>query len=303
MNFKHLRYFWAVAHTGNLTRAAEQLHVSQSALSVQIRQLEAWFDQPLFDRQGKNLVLTEAGRIALDYADRIFDVGDELVNTLRGREEVAASAIRIGALTTLSRNFQMTFLEPLFERDDVLVIVRSDSQQQLLSKLEKQDLDVVLTNQAPARDAGHAWLVRTLAAQPVHLVGHRDRVGIGEMAIEDLLASHPIVVPTIENAIRIAFDTFCERLNIIPTIRAEIDDMALLRLMVRENVGLAVVPPIVVRDELTAGLVVELDSLPGIDETVHAVTLARQYPNPLLPLLLRPIEDDLHGPDGAIVTT
>ena len=291
MNFKHLRYFWAVAHTGNLTRAAEQLHVSQSALSVQIRQLEAWFDQPLFDRLGKNLVLTEAGRIALDYADRIFDVSDELINTLRGRDATAARVLRVGALTTLSRNFQIRFLAPLFKRDDVVLVVRSDSQQQLLAKLEKQDLDVVLTNQAPARDRGRAWLVHTLDEQPVSLVGHRARVGPHAAPIEALLAEHPVVVPTIENAIRIAFDAFCERLRVYPTIRAEIDDMALLRLMVREDVGLAVVPPIVVRDELISGLVLELDSLPGIDESVHAITLARQYPNPLLPMLLRRVND------------
>ena len=79
LNFKHLRYFWAVAHSGNLTRAAEQLFVSQSALSVQIRKLEEWLGHDLFERQGKRLVLTEAGRIALDHADTIFGVGEELV--------------------------------------------------------------------------------------------------------------------------------------------------------------------------------------------------------------------------------
>jgi len=76
LNYKHLRYFWAVAHSGNLTRAAEQLYVSQSALSVQIRKLEEWLGHDLFERQGKRLVMTEAGRIALDHADTIFGVGD-----------------------------------------------------------------------------------------------------------------------------------------------------------------------------------------------------------------------------------
>lgn len=290
LNFKHLRYFWAVAHTGNLTRAAEQLHVSQSALSVQIRQLEGWLDQSLFDRQGKNLVLTEAGRIALDYADRIFGVSDELVSTLRGREQGAARLLRMGALTTLSRNFQLMFLEPLLAQDDVVIVSRSGDQSELLAKLEKQELDVVLTNQPPARERGRAWLVHTLAEQNVSLIGHHQRVS-GDETIESLLSTHPVVVPTMENAIRIAFDAFCERLGVFPQIRAEIDDMALLRLMLREDVGLAVVPPVVVRDELAAGTAVELDTLPGIDEAVHAITLSRQFPNPLLPLLLRRIDN------------
>ncbi|MEM8984390.1 MAG: LysR family transcriptional regulator [Pseudomonadota bacterium] len=289
LNFKHLRYFWAVAHTGNLTRAAEQLHVSQSALSVQIRQLEEWFDQALFDRQGKSLVLTEAGRIALEYADRIFGVSDELVSTLRGGDNTARRVVRVGAITTLSRNFQKVFLGPLFEQDDVLVVVRSDSQENLLESLQSQELDVVLTNIPPQRDRGRPWLLHTIDKHSISLIGYPNRVG-KTRSLKKLLTDHPVVVPTAENAIRIAFDALCERLGVVPTVRAEIDDMALLRLMVRSDFGLAVVPSIVVQDELDSGLVVELAELPGITETFHAVTLARRFPNPLLPMVLRRID-------------
>ena len=85
LNFNHLRYFWAVAHEGSLTRAAERLNLSQSALSVQIQKLEHQMGHPLFDRVGKRLVLTEAGQITLDYADTVFKAGDELMSTLDGR--------------------------------------------------------------------------------------------------------------------------------------------------------------------------------------------------------------------------
>ena len=78
LNFNHLRYFWAVAHEGSLTRAAVRLNVSQSALSVQIQKLEQRMGHPLFDRIGRRLILTEAGRIALDYADTVFRAGDEI---------------------------------------------------------------------------------------------------------------------------------------------------------------------------------------------------------------------------------
>ena len=83
LNYNHLRYFWAVAHEGNLTRTAERLNVSQSALSIQIQKLEAQLGHPLFERRGKQLLLTEAGRIALDHADAIFATGEELLGTLR----------------------------------------------------------------------------------------------------------------------------------------------------------------------------------------------------------------------------
>src|SRR6056297_1671707 len=134
LNYHHLRYFWAVAHDGNLTRTAERLNLSQSALSVQIKQLEDRLGHPLFERRGRQLHLTEAGRITLDHADTIFATGQELVATLEesGRTR---RAVRIGALATLSRNFQLQFLRPLLTRPDVEIILRSGSATELLEGL------------------------------------------------------------------------------------------------------------------------------------------------------------------------
>jgi len=285
LNYKHLRYFQAVAHSGNLTRAAEQLFVSQSALSVQIRKLEEWLGHDLFERQGKRLVLTEAGRIALDHADAIFEVGDELVSTLRETGPGSRQVLRVGALATLSRNFQSAYLEPLFAEPNVLVVVRSGDLEKLLHDLENHDSDVVLTNVAPTRDSGREWLVNALAEQPVSLIGHPERTD-GDASIESLLAEQPIIVPTMENSIRIGFDALCDRLNVRPTLRAEIDDMALIRVLVRGDMGLAVIPPIVVRDELASGQLREFARLEGLTETFYAITMKRRFPNPLLPKLL-----------------
>ena len=126
LNYHHLRYFWAIAHAGSLTKAAEQLHLSQSAVSVQLAKLEAQLGHPLFDRLGRSLVLTEAGRIALDYADTMFQAGDELLSTLRSQPAMNRPVLKVGALTTLSRNFQMEFLRPLMGRADISVVVLDD---------------------------------------------------------------------------------------------------------------------------------------------------------------------------------
>jgi LysR family transcriptional activator of nhaA len=297
LNYKHLRYFWAVAHSGNLTRAAEQLFVSQSALSVQIRKLEEWLGHELFERQGKRLVLTEAGRIALDHADTIFGVGDELVSTLKGAGSEARQVLRVGALSTLSRNFQSKYLEPLFQRDDVLVVIRSGGQEKLLADLESHECDVVLTNVLPARDSGREWIVRALAEQPVSLIGYPDRVA-GSRDLERLLGTLPLIVPTIENTIRIGFDALCDRLGLHPTLRAEVDDMALIRVLARANMGVAVIPPIVVRDELASGQMEELAQLSGLTETFYAITIRRKFPNPILSLLAENMEQQ---PEAALV--
>ena len=284
LNYNHLRYFWAVAHNGNLTRTAEQLHVSQSALSLQIRKLEEQLGHELFERRGKQLVLTEAGRLALDHADVIFAAGDELLSTLLHAAHPRA-VLRVGALATLSRNFQTRFLEPLFGRDDVGMVVRSGQLADLLAQLEAHRLDVVLTNSVPPRDAATPWIVDLIDEQPVALVGFPER-GRGRRDLARLLAEEPLIVPTVETSIRAAFDALVHRLEVSPNLVAEVDDMALIRLLARRGEGLAVIPPIVARDELAAGTLVEVAQLPEIAEAFHAITLARKFPNPLLAELL-----------------
>lgn len=105
---------------------------------------------------------------------------------------------------------------------------------------------------------------------------------IAGQSLEAALATRPIVVPTVEAPIRAGFDALLDRLGITPHIAAEVDDMALLRLLARENRGLAVVPPIVVRDELDSGRLVEVFQLPGLEESFFAITRSRRFPNRVL---------------------
>lgn len=284
MNLHHLRLFRAVATDGTLTGAARRLNLSQSALSTQLRALEAALGHPLFDRLGRGLVLTEAGRIALDHADAIFRTADDLAATLRDAG-AGRRALRVGALATLSRNFQMQFLRPLIGRADVEVVLRSGAQADLLRGLEALAFDVVLTNLAPARDAASPWLVHRLAEQPISLIGRPDLVPKGA-DLAQLLRSGPLILPVPETALRAGFDAMLARLSVIPNIAAEADDMAMLRLLAREGAGLAVIPPIVVRDELASGLLTEAAHLPDLSETFLAVTLQRRFPNPMLADLL-----------------
>ncbi|MGC9418005.1 MAG: LysR family transcriptional regulator [Rhodovulum sp.] len=278
LNLHHLRLFRAVARDGTLTGAARALNLSQSALSTQIKTLESSLGHDLFERRGRGLVLTEAGRIALDHAESIFRMAEDLTATLT-QATAARRALRVGALATLSRNFQIGFVEPFIGRPDVEVIVRSGAQADLLRALEALSLDVVLTNLVPARDAASPYLVHALSEQPVSLVGPPRLAG---RPLRDLLATEPLILPTPEAVLRAAFDGLAGRLGVVPRIAAEADDMAMLRLLVRAGAGLAVLPPIVVRDELATGALAELVRLEGITESFFAVTLQRRFPNPLV---------------------
>ncbi len=284
LNYHHLRYFWAVAHDGNLTRTAGRLNLSQSALSAQIRKLEQQLGHALFERRGRTLQLTEAGRVALDHADAAFAAGEELLETLRQQGRVR-TAFRVGALATLSRNFQLSFLKPILGRQDVEIVLRSGSFNELMAALEAHQIDVVLTNQLLRQDSLTPVVAHRLADQTVSLVGVPSMAQEGE-ALRELLSRHPIVLPSVQSSVRTDFDALVSRLGLRPLIAAEVDDMAMMRLLVREGAGLGVIPPIVVRDELASGALKELVQLRDIREQFFAVTAKRKFPNPLLRPLL-----------------
>jgi LysR family transcriptional activator of nhaA len=281
LNYHHLRYFWIVAHDGNLTRAAKNHNIAQSALSMQIHALEQYFGQPLFVRQGRQLALTEAGHMALEFADAIFAKGAELQGTMDALGAPRQNVLRVGSLATLSRNLQMAFLRPAMSETASGIVIRSGRMDELLNDLANYALDVVLANVMPVSMSMRHVVVHTIAQQSVSLIGH-PQPSRHHLSLAEVLRTEPLVVPAHPSSIRTEFDAFVHRMQINPQIVAEVDDMAMLRLLAREHTGLAVIPPIVVKDELESGMLIEVAKLPGLMETFFALTLQRAFPHPIL---------------------
>jgi LysR family transcriptional activator of nhaA len=287
LNYHHLRYFWMIANEGHLTRAAERLHVSQSALSIQLRQLEESLGQSLFTREGKRLLLTEAGRIALDYSNAIFRSGDELISLMHG-QAARRQLVRIGAVATLSRNFQMELVRPLLDREDIELILRSGSLPELLRQLHTHTIDLVLSNRPVPRDAEANWHCHLVDEQPVSLVGRSISESTPFRFPEDL-SDTSLLLPSIESEIRTAFDFLLEQAEIRPRVIAEVDDMAMLRLLARDSGHLALVPPVVVLDELRSGALSERCRIPDLRERFYAIIPRRRFPNAIIRELLEPL--------------
>ncbi len=286
LNYHHLRYFHAIAKEGNLTRAAEHLHVSQSALSLQLKKLEESLGHALFLRQNKRLVLTEAGKITLDYAEMIFKSGQELLGTLQRDAGGPHRVLRVGAVSTLSRNFLHAFLKPVIERDDCEVVVQSGGLQKQLERLKAHTVDIVLSNFPVTRDAHTGWHSHLLDEQSVSLVGKpRKPTSKGKRSPKwsypDDLRDARLVLPSLESNIRVAFDLVMDSQGIHPHIMAEVDDMALLRLFARESNALTLVPPVVVQDELKAKTLIEYHRFDEIHESFYAISPSRKFPDPL----------------------
>jgi LysR family transcriptional activator of nhaA len=298
LNYHHLYYFWRVATLGNLTQAARSLHVSQSALSAQIRQLEESMDVQLFERAGRSLTLTETGRRVLIYAQDIFSKGEELESVLRRGAEPTVQRLRIGVLSTMSRNFVEAFVSPLLTDSSVQFALVATDFMSLLNGLGKHQFDLVLSNinVVSGSEIGgsreHLWQSQLLARQPISIVGPP-----GHTPAQPFPAGYrdlSWILPGRFTDIRTAFDGFCATWQFEPNVHAEADDMAMLRLLARDSGALAVLPSVVVRDEIQNGTLVEYMTLPNLYEHFYAITVKRQYvPAVVRRLLARPINDEL----------
>lgn len=281
LNYHHLRYFRVIAHELNLTRAAEKLNLSAPALSIQLKQLERSLGHALFERGRGGLTLTEAGRVAFDYAETIGQAGEELMDVMQHRPAGGRQVLRVGAVATLSRNFQLEFLKPSLHRPEVEVVIRSGALRELLMALHAHEVDVVLSNQPARRDAERPWHSHLLAEQAVSLVGtpawKKKRLKF-PAGLRDV----PVILPSLESNTRAGFDRLLSAAGVRPRVVAEVDDMAMMRLLACEGEGLALVPPVVVRDEIERGVLEVTHRIPQISELFYAITPSRRFPNPLV---------------------
>lgn len=284
MNYHHLYYFWRVAKQGNLTKTATELHISQSALSAQIRQLEVSMGVDLFLREGRKLRLTESGYSAVGYAEEIFTRGEELESLLKKGIQPDLLTIRIGVLTTMSRNFVEGFIEPLIGRPNTKYMLHARGQINLLNSVANHEFDLALTNIQVLGTNKELWQCQLLARQPISIIGPQS---LGSNNIfSSRYKDHEWVVPVTDSPVRSAFDSFCAQNQFKPRIVAEADDMAMLRLLARDTGALAVMPDVVVKDELKLGTLVNYLTLPNVYENFYAVTVKRQIQNKLISELI-----------------
>jgi LysR family transcriptional activator of nhaA len=274
-----------VAKEGHLTRVAEQMHLSQSALSMQIRQLEEQLGYALFLREGRTLKLTELGHVVLDYADNIFAMGNELIEVVAAGRGHRSQRLRVGAVATLSRNFQENFLRPVMGMEDVKLVLESGTLDELLGRLAVHKLDIVLSNRPVNADEEQAWRCRRIARQPVCLVG-RPRADAKPFRFPEGLKGMKLLLPGHSSDIRTEFNMLCEARGIAMDIFAEVDDMAMLRLLARDSGGVALVPAVVVQDELKMGLLQQYCVVPEVFENFYAITTERQFQPQVLAALL-----------------
>jgi LysR family transcriptional activator of nhaA len=282
LNYHHLLYFWMVAKHGSITQASKELRLAHATISGQIHRLEAVLGKKLFGRSGRNLVLTESGRIAFRYADEIFALGQEFQDALKGRSTGQQVRLVVGVSDVLARSIVHRILEPAFKlQDRVRIICReARSADAFMGELAVHAIDVVLAD-APA---GPGTPVRTFS----HPLGD---CGSSFFAAPELARAHrrgfpgsldgvPLLVPSGDSTFRRVLDEWFQSHDIRPEIVAELDDLALASVLGEEGLGVFAAPDVIAK-ELRQRYALELvGRAKDIRQRFYAISVERKIKNP-----------------------
>jgi LysR family transcriptional activator of nhaA len=278
LNYHHLRHFWMIARHRSMTKAAAKLKISQSTLSEQLAELEDWLGQSLFERRGRELHLTDAGRVALEHAETIFTTGHELMTRFRQSDQNRQRVLRIGAVGPLSKNLQFDFIQPILADTRTKVVIVAGALDELTRQLHEHKLDLVLSNIPLRADQENNVFNHLLGEVPVFLVGGK-KLKVARPRFPQFLKDVPLFLPSRQSDVRADFDLMLANAGIEPFVHAEVDDMALLRLLALSGEGLALVSKIVVERELQSRKIKFMLRVPGLAEKYYALTMRKRFTN------------------------
>ncbi|MEI8294272.1 MAG: LysR family transcriptional regulator [bacterium] len=276
LNYHHLRYFLAVAKCGGITSASESLHVSAPTLSAQVRELEDFFGTALFRREGRRMTPTETGRHLLAYAERIFSMGDEMVDSVKRGGFSGPGTVFLGVADAVPKLLAARLLERACEMAPGLrVVVREGLPQELWGALASHQVDLVLANEAPPPTR--------MNLPPGIRIGKMSVVfaATSKIATEFKKRGHvselPILAPARESVLRRELEQWWAEKGITPLIRAEFDDGAAMLELAARGLGAAPVHEPVLKDVCKRYGLTALSIRSGIEDDLFAVTGERQY--------------------------
>ncbi len=281
INYKHLRYFWMVAKSGSIARAGEQLHLTPQSISGQLRELEENLGAELFRRAGRGLELTDTGRQVLTYAEKIFALGDELVDSLREQPAKSVRWLRIGIADVVPKSMAYRLVEPaLHLAEPVRLVCREGRLASLLAELAVHRLDLVIADRPMPSNLN----VRGYS----HFLGES---GMTVFAAESLLAGlrgdfpallddAPFLLPGEDVVVRPKLQQWFESQGVRPRIVGEFDDTALLKAFGQAGAGLFVAPTVIAGYVQSQFRVKALGRIDSVKEQLYAITTERQLTHP-----------------------
>lgn len=295
INFRHLYYFWVVAKEGGVTRAAKRLGLAIQTVSTQLAQLEQSIGKALFSQQGRRLVLTEPGRLALAYADQIFLLGEQMQEAL-GETDSNRTRLTVGISDSLPKLTAYRLLEVTTQLDKpVRLVCYEDNFDALLGDLALHKLDVVLTDRA----VRSGTTLRVFS----HLLFESETILVGSPALATVYADDfpkklngaPFLLPTRNNALRGRIDEWFELHGVRPDIVGEFEDNALQNTFGRRGLGLFFAPAALAADMSEQFGAVVVGRLPQVREQFYAISNERKIKHPAVEAILSAVHKGVLG--------
>ena len=289
-NFQHLYYFWIVARAPSLTAAANKLQISPSTVSTQIRSLEEKIGQELFERRSRSLILTDRGKVCLAYADDIFSLGTELLDTMRSDvgNPNHVYRLRVGLSSHLPKLLTYELVSAGISCKDfpVHLVCTQGEPSALVADLSVHHFDLVITDQPVSLASDLPIESRILGECNVHLMATSELASKYKKDFPYNLNMAPMLLPDPDSKMRQLLEDYFHRMHIHPKIVAEISDSALLKSFGMGGAGLFPVPSIAVQQVTKQYNVEDLGSLEGIKEHIYASYSASRQHNPAVEAIL-----------------
>ena len=296
LNYHHLKYFWTAAKEGGIGKASVALNLSQPTISKQIKLLEEQLGEPLFERRSGGLELTGAGQLAFDYADEIFSLGQEFLESMKGVTSQRPKRLRVGASDVLPKLVSHRILAPVLSEDsNTHLICEEDTTERLLAELSIQRLDLVLT------DAPIAGSAKVKAFN--HFLGECGVTFFAEASVArklkgrfpDNLTGARMLAPTDNTIIRRALERWFSARAIRPRIVAEFHDSALMKVFGRDGAGVFAGPSVIAREICREYGVKALGSTQAVREAFYAITIERKVKHPAVVKITENARNNLFG--------
>lgn len=292
LNYHHLRYFWAVAREGSLRRAAEKLNVSPPSVSAQIRELEEALGEKLFRRSGRGNVLTDAGQVALRYADEIFSLGRELSNAVRQRPNARALRLHVGVADSFPKLVTQQLLQPVFAlTPPVHVICREGKVEDLLAQLVAHRLDVVLADEPAPGSLKVRVFNHPLGECGVTFCAGSRLAAALRRGFPRSLDRAPALLPAEGTGLRRSLDRWFQAQAIVPQILAEFEDPALMKVMASDGRGFTAVPSLVAQEAVDRFSLRIIGATEKCRDQFFAITAERRINHPAVAVLTSQARD------------
>lgn len=276
LNYNHLLYFHTIAREGTIARAAESLHLTPQTLSGQLKVLEEAIGTPLFDRVGRGLVLSKAGRVVNQYAEHIFSVGEELAHWVSRGESKVTDSLNVGVVNSIPKLVAHSVLRTGLELDlPVRLVCKEDTLQALLADLSVHRLDLVLSDRPIPIGFSVKAFNHLLGESPVSVFGTESLADKYTDNFPRSLDGAPMLLPVTGSAQRRSLDGWFEEIGVAPKIVAEFDDSALLKAFGEASAGVFPAPLAIARQIEQTYHAREIGPAGAVKETYYAISPER----------------------------